>query len=246
MKLNPHKLRDAFISLQKQKTLGRKTSRTKPSVLSYDYIVLILLERSLYGILNLCKAGSANETPTALDLGCNESPYKQSVHEQGYALRTLDLTTEYGADYAGTVENTGLPTGSFELVVCTEVLEHSDDPFKGTREICRILKPGGYAILSTPHVWFYHPHPHDHWRFTQEGMTKLCELAGLKVIELHSRGGSIACLFQIINFMTFGILGRRGAPVYLVCNFIGIQLDQLFPNSLFCLGFSCLAQKDPA
>ncbi|NTV51467.1 MAG: methyltransferase domain-containing protein, partial [Candidatus Firestonebacteria bacterium] len=41
-------------------------------------------------------------------------------------------------------------TGTFDLVICTEMLEHVGDPEQAMREIFRVLKPGGYAVISTP------------------------------------------------------------------------------------------------
>jgi|SRR5665811_1195154 len=39
---------------------------------------------------------------------------------------------------------------SFDMVLCSEVLEHVSDPQTAIRTIYRILKPGGIAILTTP------------------------------------------------------------------------------------------------
>jgi 2-polyprenyl-3-methyl-5-hydroxy-6-metoxy-1,4-benzoquinol methylase len=44
------------------------------------------------------------------------------------------------------------PDSSFELVTSTEVIEHLENPRRFFREIARILKPGGTAIISTPNV----------------------------------------------------------------------------------------------
>jgi SAM-dependent methyltransferase len=38
----------------------------------------------------------------------------------------------------------------FDVVVCSHVLEHVADDLKGMRELCRVLKPGGWAILQVP------------------------------------------------------------------------------------------------
>lgn len=40
-------------------------------------------------------------------------------------------------------------TGSFELVLCTQVIEHLLDPAAGMRELARVLAPGGTLVLST-------------------------------------------------------------------------------------------------
>jgi len=44
----------------------------------------------------------------------------------------------------------------FDVVLCNHVLEHVQDDIKAMREIQRVLKPGGYAILQVP---FFHPVP---------------------------------------------------------------------------------------
>jgi ubiquinone/menaquinone biosynthesis C-methylase UbiE len=39
---------------------------------------------------------------------------------------------------------------SISLVICNHVLEHVSDPGRALREIARVLRPGGIAILQTP------------------------------------------------------------------------------------------------
>lgn len=41
-------------------------------------------------------------------------------------------------------------TDSFDIVICSHVLEHIPDDAKAMREILRILRPGGAALLLTP------------------------------------------------------------------------------------------------
>ena len=46
-----------------------------------------------------------------------------------------------------------VPDGSFDIVILSEVLEHLRiSPMTALREIHRILKPGGYLILTTPNI----------------------------------------------------------------------------------------------
>lgn len=48
------------------------------------------------------------------------------------------------------VYDTGLEAGSVDLVTMFDVLEHFDDDLRALAEINRILKPGGYTLLSVP------------------------------------------------------------------------------------------------
>jgi 2-polyprenyl-3-methyl-5-hydroxy-6-metoxy-1,4-benzoquinol methylase len=43
-------------------------------------------------------------------------------------------------------------SNSFDTIICSEVLEHLFDPVGPTKEIHRLLKPGGTYIVSTPNL----------------------------------------------------------------------------------------------
>jgi SAM-dependent methyltransferase len=43
-----------------------------------------------------------------------------------------------------------LPDGAFDRVICTEVLEHTEDPAAILAEIRRVLRPGGIAVITVP------------------------------------------------------------------------------------------------
>ena len=42
------------------------------------------------------------------------------------------------------------PDGSFDVILCSHVLEHIPDDRKALSEFFRVLKPGGWAILQVP------------------------------------------------------------------------------------------------
>lgn len=43
-----------------------------------------------------------------------------------------------------------LPAASFDRVICTEVLEHTEDPRAILSEIRRVVRPGGVAVITVP------------------------------------------------------------------------------------------------
>jgi undecaprenyl-phosphate 4-deoxy-4-formamido-L-arabinose transferase len=89
---------------------------------------------------------------------------------------TLDADRESAATYIADIcgRNEGLlPSGSFDLVVCTEALARVPEPFAAVREIHRLLRPGGHALIITPlNVGVERQQP-DYWRFTEHGVRLL-------------------------------------------------------------------------
>jgi SAM-dependent methyltransferase len=53
-------------------------------------------------------------------------------------------------DLALDVTGTGLPGASFDAVLCVHVLEHVPDDRAALRELHRLLRPGGWAIVQVP------------------------------------------------------------------------------------------------
>ena len=95
----------------------------------------------------------------------------------GVRWETLDINPLSGcthiADLCAT--NPHLPAGRYDVIVITEVLEHTIDPFRATAELYRLLKPGGVLLLSTPFNLRIHGPLPDCWRFTEHGLRVLLQ-----------------------------------------------------------------------
>lgn len=50
----------------------------------------------------------------------------------------------------GEVDKLDLPDASFDRIICTEVLEHTQDPEVILRTLARLLKPYGVAVITVP------------------------------------------------------------------------------------------------
>lgn len=217
--------------------------RVRPSLLAFDYLTLATLATDVDELIAEACRLSPDATPVALDVGSDLSPYHGMLAEHGWWVETLDIAPGPGVDHVGTVEETGLPDAAFDLVLCTQVIEHCLDPWGALKELYRIVRPGGYLVWSVPQMWFYHPHPADNWRFTPEGVARLSEGGGFEVVELRGQGGPVLALLQMINFCLFGVVGRLGAPIYLVTNLCARLVDPLLPNPSFSHNFACLCRK---
>jgi SAM-dependent methyltransferase len=62
------------------------------------------------------------------------------LHDHNYPAHVINLD----------VTNIPFEADRFDLVICNHVLEHVPDDGKAMSEICRVLKPGGRAILQVP------------------------------------------------------------------------------------------------
>lgn len=107
-------------------------------------------------------------------------------------IETLDINPESGCTHVGDIckHNSFIPDDTFDFVVCTEVLEHTLQPFHAADEILRILKPGGKLFLSVPFNFRIHGPLPDCWRFTEHGLRALLrdfEILELKALETDSR-----------------------------------------------------------
>lgn len=106
---------------------------------------------------------------------------------------TLDISPESKATYIADLCNNNsdiIPGDRFDIVVCTEVLEHTLQPFHATEEIERILKPGGIALVSVPYNFRIHGPLPDCWRFTEHGLRALFkdfEILSLNALEDEDR-----------------------------------------------------------
>jgi SAM-dependent methyltransferase len=50
----------------------------------------------------------------------------------------------------GSICNLPFPSESFDFVLATDVIEHVRDDVAALKEICRVLRPGGYVLITVP------------------------------------------------------------------------------------------------
>ena len=82
--------------------------------------------------------------------------------------------------------------------MCTQVLEHLEDPQAALCEIARVVRPRTEVIISAPQAWELHEDPRDFWRFTKYGLKMLLTRAGFEVVSMTPTTGAIATAGQIL------------------------------------------------
>jgi SAM-dependent methyltransferase len=101
----------------------------------------------------------------------------------------LDMRNGPGVDVLGVADALPFKAGTFEVVVCTEVLEHDRRPWRTMVQAARVLRSGGLFLCSARGYdergcFPIHEYPGDLWRFSLEGARVLAGDAGLSVVEL--------------------------------------------------------------
>lgn len=90
--------------------------------------------------------------------------------------------------------------GSFDLLIASHVLEHVEDDVRAVREIHRVLKPGGIAILQTPysrklrHTWSDDGIDTPEARLQAYGQEDHVRLFGRDVFDRIAAAGFEACV----------------------------------------------------
>lgn len=147
-----------------------------------------------------------------LDVACGRGEFLHYASEQGLRVVGVDLSPvaitaareRLGADaelHVGSGEHLPFDNGSFEYVTCIGSLEHFADPLQGAREIARVLRADGTALVLVPnlfflgHVWLGLRHgtqpsegdqQFSELFLTSEGWRNLLEQGGLGIRSVHT------------------------------------------------------------
>jgi SAM-dependent methyltransferase len=95
-----------------------------------------------------------------LDIGTSTGTNLRMLRDSGFVnVRGLDLhesairwCAEKGLGQVDQGDICNIPSNNatYDLVMATDIIEHVDDDVAALSEICRVLKPGGFAIITVP------------------------------------------------------------------------------------------------
>jgi SAM-dependent methyltransferase len=133
-----------------------------------------------------------------LDVGSGIKPYLPFF--EPYVAEYVGVDVAPGSDLQGSVEELPVPDASFDVVLCTQVLEHCDDPARAVRELRRVVRPGGRVLASTHGTMVYHPAPQDFWRWTHTGLERLFDENGeWSSVTVRPGSGTTACVGMLVS-----------------------------------------------
>ena len=144
---------------------------------------------------------------SVLDIGAGTCLYRPLFAHCKYKthdFKKYDGTEKHGAtsqygeiDYVSEILQIPVEDASFDIVLCTEVLEHVPQPILVLHEISRILKKGGRAFITAPLASGLHQLPyHFYGGYTPEWYKLFCGEAGMEILEITPNGGFFKHLAQ--------------------------------------------------
>lgn len=127
----------------------------------------LLLDRHIAGgqVLRVLEAGCGSMSKVRL-------PADAYIVGIDISAKQLERNSGLDARILGDIETYPLPEGSFDIIICWDVLEHLPSPEKALKNFFRAARPGGLIVLAFPnllslkglitkltphfiHVWYY-------------------------------------------------------------------------------------------
>jgi 2-polyprenyl-3-methyl-5-hydroxy-6-metoxy-1,4-benzoquinol methylase len=215
-------------------------------------------------------ARQASRIPTGskvIDVGAGSGQYlpffthcDYRAHDFGQVPETIGKYTTL--DYESDIIEIPVPDNSFDVVLCTEVLEHVADPIKAIHEMARILRPGGRMLLTAPLGSFLHQEPyHFYGGYTPHWYQRFLDEASLEVENIEANQGFFSWFGQESQRFSSYLSPRRNwhlglrqwsllsllwlltLPLPYVLPLLGHKLDRLDLENMATVGYHVVATK---
>jgi len=124
-----------------------------------------IAEQEADEVFPLLNVGSSTEAFRAREQPHIDALIFRPLRERQRAVTHADLKPAPGVDVVGDLLEPAvierLAAMEFRSVLCSNLLEHVEDPRAICRSIVSLLPPGGYVFVSSPYRYPFHPDPID-------------------------------------------------------------------------------------
>lgn len=189
---------------------GLKQAQFRPGLLGFLTNPYYIARASLWRQI---QAQGSHIRARTLDVGCGCKPYRdlfQSTEYIGLELENKRDVRNLAIECFYDGRRFPFPDGSFDSVVCNQVIEHVKDPIFFLGEILRVLVPGGVLLITVPLMWGEHETPEDYWRFTTFGIRRLLANGGFTVQTVCTSGGGGGMLTQLACAQVVNVVSSSG------------------------------------
>lgn len=128
-----------------------------------------------------------------LDAGCGGGATMKSLRRYG-RVRGMEISeeaVEYNRERGrevilGSIEEMPFPDESFDLALALDVIEHVPDDLRALEELFRVLRPGGFLLVTVPALqmlWGAHDMAAGHYRrYTLSGLRERVKRLGFEIV----------------------------------------------------------------
>jgi SAM-dependent methyltransferase len=162
------------------------------------FALRMVLDLQLLTCTQFLRPHLRNMTGSVLDVGCGEMPFRGFL-PAGHRYTGIDVAAadDFGMRrHPDVVAFDGLkipfPDESFDHVLCTEVLEHAEDPLALISEMHRVLRHGGALVATVPFSARVHHAPYDFHRFTRYRLSEM--FSHFDDVTIDERGDDLAVI----------------------------------------------------
>lgn len=203
-----------------------------------------------------------------LDAGCGTQPYRKwcahldyvgqdfggydgsgdskAIHPDGFSYGDLDIVSD--------VTEIPEPDESFDVILCSEVIEHIPEPSRAISEFSRLLKKNGKLILTAPFCSITHYSPyHFCTGFNRYWYQHHLEKNGFHIVDCLANGNFFEYVAQEVNRInsvarTYSKGGGLGAMEKIARKILVNALARLSDSGdssseLLCHGYHVFAEK---
>jgi ubiquinone/menaquinone biosynthesis C-methylase UbiE len=178
----------------------------------------------------LAMAAEKHARGRLIDIGCGEKPYQEMFApyvEEHVGVDHADSPHAHAyVDVTATAYDIPLDDGSFDTALMSELLEHLETPGRALEEAHRLLKPGGWVILTSPFIWVVHEAPRDFYRYSPFGLRWLLEQAGFQNIDVTPIAGQWTTLSLLASYALRNSIGDRARHAARAVQHIGMRLER--------------------
>tara|TARA_X000000368_G_C22822452_1_gene619638 strand:+ start:153 stop:674 length:522 start_codon:yes stop_codon:yes gene_type:complete len=138
-------------------------------------LVHILLPTRRFLIKYLKNISSQFNNSEIIEIGSGDITKNQSAEKyfQNVKLfKKTDINKAYGHKYIDITEEITF-SDKYDLVLCTNVLEHVFEIQQAIKNLKKITRKGGNLIISVPFIYPLHDEPSDYWRLTEHSLRQL-------------------------------------------------------------------------
>jgi SAM-dependent methyltransferase len=179
-----------------------------------DYVVSVPAETFIVPLLrdhisNFIRSLGVEPGNTVLDVGCGNQPFRALVEAQGLSYVGMDVSQSavLPVDFIAHIDRP-LPkaleeAGPFDVIICTEVMEHVADWAEAFRNFSILLSDDGVLLLTCPHFYPLHEEPFDYWRPTRYAIEHYANTHGLQIRESLSLGSALDVLGTLLGNIYF-------------------------------------------